>query len=546
MNIIINQKKENRFKDGINALLNLDKESFEEVIRKLNTETNYLDKLDFFYSDEIKADGTYVKDAYVRAEKFSVHKILKELENILSNIQSKNDLSNKINELLETRNIESFKKHIIHKYLENEDELILLNETIELLTNDFKVQDFLDFVGKSKSQENKEDRDTIKAKLELIRIIFGREDGKDSITGRGIDLEKFYIPETDIIKENYDKIKETINFERYLNPAYTFEFLNFQDGLPSDIVDEKDEIEWNVHPELKEEVFKEMPEELSLEEKAIYIYIKLCENLVYDEGFRINGSKYIKDDYALLQNRFAECKSGSKITCWEFARMYSKLIDELDGDIHSTVISRGKNRGHFVTGFYTDRVSFIVDGTGVNSFSTNDLTKVKLGLQPEGIVVVSDKDNIVTDSIEKASEYALDKQYSIGEYLSKLRGLPRDLVPEDLQSKLETFTEYMGEKEIIGNEALQAFIIFYKAGFFGHSLDRVFVVEEEKQENGEKTYKRMALIKERDEEKEIFLVNTEDLVIHPTDIEDVREKFDTGKYRYEDSLRRLKIIDERE
>ena len=69
--------------------------------------------------------------------------------------------------------------------------------------------------------------------------------------------------------------------DRELNPNYEFRNPAFYET----IIRKGDEPDFNISPELQAKVMGEMPEDLSVEEQAIYIYCKLCKELTYDEGY---------------------------------------------------------------------------------------------------------------------------------------------------------------------------------------------------------------------------------------------------------------------
>lgn len=93
---------------------------------------------------------------------------------------------------------------------------------------------------------------------------------------------------------------------------------------------------------------------------------------------------------------------GDKITCYDFSRMYAKLINELDGDITAVMILEGGNEGHALAGFYTENVSATVEAINVDSDkdSTNDLMKAKNGIKLKGVKTISDNDESTHKNME--------------------------------------------------------------------------------------------------------------------------------------------------
>ena len=293
-----------------------------------------------------------------------------------------------------------------------------------------------------------------------------------------------------------------------------------------------------------------MPEGLSLEEKAMYIYCKLCKELSYDEGYffreKLDGERY---SYTFSQEHLEGIKPKSKITCWDFSRIFSKMINELDGDIEAVIIAEGENYGHYLTGFYTDKVSVMLEAINARTGGTNDLMKAKNGIEFEGVEIISDRDGIIDKAIKKVYPLIFGKQQiGIKDYIQKLKALPREEIPNNLGIKLQSFVEIMKENNILGNEAIQTLAAFYHSGFFGEQLDRAYLGKKEILD-GKINYKRMALIRsksefqERTEESRLYLMDSDSLELSTCTTQEIMEKLKTGEYVYESEKHKMPGID---
>ena len=300
-----------------------------------------------------------------------------------------------------------------------------------------------------------------------------------------------------------------------------------------------------------------MPEDLTLEEKIMYIYCNLCNMFSYDDGYfyrdRIDTDRYT--------DRFSKevlegVKPDTKITCFEFARILSKFINQLDGDVESVVITEGVNRGHFKTGFYTDKVSVMLEAVNSDLKSgTNDFMKIKAGMLPNGIEIISDKFDIMKKAVDKVYPLVLDKKYTIDEYISDFEeykeNKPEEVNSSNIEKKLEAFCEILYDNEILGNEAVQTFNIFDNFDFFGSDIEKAYVGKKVLNEN-EETYKRYILVRARNEFKEnpkeysVYLLDTDTLELEKFKAKDFIEKIKSEEFVYENRARKLKGIDKEE
>ena len=73
--------------------------------------------------------------------------------------------------------------------------------------------------------------------------------------------------------------------DRYENPLYEFRSFNSLAYIHDRIIRKDEEPDWQINAELREAVYKEFPEDGTLEEKVMHIYCKLCQHLQYDEGY---------------------------------------------------------------------------------------------------------------------------------------------------------------------------------------------------------------------------------------------------------------------
>lgn len=302
-----------------------------------------------------------------------------------------------------------------------------------------------------------------------------------------------------------------------------------------------DKADWKINPELKQTVLSGMDESYTLEEKAIHIYCALCKELRYNEGYfyrDITG----QEDYSseLSVEHMESIKPGSEITCYDFTREFCKFVNELDGDIEAVIISEDVNQEHFKMKFYTDNVSVVLDGIRTIN-GTNDLAQVKNGLKLVGIIALDDKNNILERAIEKVYTRILGNEpITNSEYIAQLKMLPEQEVVENPRLKLEAFAEMMEKQGIKGNEAVQTFVMFNRAEFFGTEIEKSLIAKRI-DDNGKERFKRKIVIMQKNDyfEESIYMLDTENIEVTECSSQELDEKIKSGEYIYEDEEYKL-------
>ena len=289
-----------------------------------------------------------------------------------------------------------------------------------------------------------------------------------------------------------------------------------------------------------------MPNDLTIEEQAMYIYCKLCKDLSYDEGYffreLLESGRY---EHTFSKEHLESIIPGSKVTCWDFARIASKMINEIDGNIESVIISENINHDHYLVGFYTDKVSVILEAVNGRTGGTNDLMKAKNGIEFEGIEIISDREGIIKKAVEKVYPLIFSKsQISIKEYLQELNDLSREKIPDDFETKLQAFTQMMKKNNIFGNEAIQTFNTFQHVGFFGGKIDIAYLGKPQIKDD-KKNYIRLVLIRTKNDSQSLysdtslFLLDSDTLEVLTCTSQEIIDKLNSGEFIYENKKHQL-------
>lgn len=557
MNIVTEKEVNGRLQDGINTILNLNEEEFNKLIDMLTIEYGKVveNSIYLYYStDECRNENNEIelgvnkrnKRGYIGGTSYNVKEFISELETYMQDLEKDSKEYVRCQEIVETRTFESLKRRFSGK---NGERAELVNKLFRVLTDSNECDKFLDFERNSTHFEINGKQQKLEEYLKIFGDIFKYKNEEDSFDEIIFIEYNYNIPETVIetINQNAMKIYDEYHekYDRYIDKRYEFwalepdEFGTIRKG---------NEPDWNISKELREAVYKDMPDDLSLEEKALYIYAKLCKELEYDEEYLYKGkgitSKF-KNNFS--QEHLESIKPRSKITCFDFSRTFEKFVNELDGDIEAVTIYEGINRGHFLSGFYTDKASVRLEAININGAKdpTNDLMKAKNGIRLRGVQPVFDREQIIGDALNKVYSliYGRDAQ-SIKGFVNEIKSIPREEVPNDVKLKLQSFIEIMQERGIRGNEFVQTFTGMCKSNFFGQDVENAFIGKRVNKE-GENHIQRMVLLRQKgeNEDSHLYLIDTSSLeMVEPTERQ-IIDKINSDDMVYENDKYKIPGID---
>lgn len=588
MNIITKEEILGRLEDGINTLLQLDEESFERVINDLQPTLEYSQRIAFYYTTdrcerpsnpiqlglEKSKDnkGRKIARSYGGEKSYSIREIFEALEIRLSNLEPNSIEYIRIKKILKTRDLNSFKQMHLKEDSSNAG---ILDKVFQILSDEETFKKFLDFENNRQEFSENGREVPLSEYLQYLAIFFGMKDKNGQLTDENKISRDFFIKDLEMYKQRYYRLYDAVNLDRYANPKYEFRRGDYFEK----ILRNGSEPNWTIKPEVYKELYYNIPENLSPEDQVIWIYSKMCQMFLYDEGYfyrdRINDGKYESD---FSKEHLESLVPGAKITCFDFVRMFFKLVNEIEGDIEAVIIAEGINFGHhFRSGFYTDRVSAELDPVNLQAkHITNDMTNAKNGMELEGIKIISDREGILKQSIKKVYPMVIGRQPSCGEEFKKslaeaiypqnqeitvtdigilieeLRELPREEISSDFQEKLETFIEIMRENKVSGNEFAQTLEELRRAKFFGVDLYCAYLGERVENEEKQKRYKRKILLRQKitdsktetQQENSMWLIDTESLELSVCSVQDISKKLKSGEFIYEDDEHKMERVEE--
>ena len=165
---------------------------------------------------------------------------------------------------------------------------------------------------------------------------------------------------------------------------------NSKDNIEEDIV--YDKADWKMTDELNKYV-KDLSNEsnLSIEDKILSIYEKICKDYVYDDNL-ISYIQKIDDDVFDLPDWYGRDidqewennrEQHNRRICFELSRYLAKALSDLvkNNDDYDTCILWNKNLTHYFVGLTCENYSVALDLD--DFFNIKDLTRLKTDLTAE-------------------------------------------------------------------------------------------------------------------------------------------------------------------
>lgn len=511
MNIITESSKIGRVQDGIRTILKLDDDTFEEVIRRLTPRDNSgLEPLFFYYStdvcsnpnnvlqlglEEYSSNGEkIVRGYYAEGAEIKVRELFPMLEAIAAEIPTTSREYERLVRMLGTRDLEKFKKF----YIENINKWIspeTMDMTFGILSDEEKLKRFLDY-------NNNQDEFAIEgierpkhAIVQCISDAFGPMLREGEFRQDNEMHQDFYIPDLELYKHRVSEIYHRYNGKRYTNGVYEFR----STIVSNKVLRKGDEPDFQINEELYKAVYDGMPKDLSLEEQMVFIYSRLCKELGYDEEYMYKSIL----DKPIYNGEFSKehlegIKPGSKVTCYDFSRIFAKFINQIDGDIEAVILVKGENGEHFLVGAYTEDISATFDAINVERGDpTNDLVKAKIGAPIRGIGIKFDDKNILLGIRRRIYPKAIGKEPTfIRDYIRELKSTAQarensieamsnsqDIISSDERNensenliiKVRALVEAAKKAGAFGNELTQLCNAAEEVDFFGTYLEKAYL-----------------------------------------------------------------------
>lgn len=445
--------------------------------------------------------------------------LLTELNNAVKN---NNEKAKKIIKLLNPKEL------VIHTISENNQYKSFLELCFEILENDSTYNKYLDFEN-NKELFSLNNHFNQKDYLIQLSYYFGEYD-KDINLENDIfkmsfiteDMIKRYLQLRNIINVDLD-VFDNINFYRYMHTTNSKKEQNLMDN------------DWTINQDLLDYIFNDLNPNYTIEEKIAHIYIKLCFILKYNDNF------YTDYTYNPNYNRKKQESISPKspfIICGEFARLCTKIFNNLDSQVEARCIKKIIGEHEFFSILIKDkniRIDFEATSQTNEGTFFNDLSRAKLGLELLGIKLVADRNHIFENAFNKVYKKLLeDKKIQTEDLISAYEKITNiEKTKNDSKEKIISFLEHMKKNNIEGNELLCSFYHFALSNTFGNIKFSNVICD----------------FTERTERDALILINNEYYILRTLDKEllnisqDTLElMFENGTITYEDSEYTIKGI----
>lgn len=486
-----------------------------EFLYDLLINPEYQPYIDRLFDGEIKKIGycLYINGDITGIRTFDKSDIIKGLVELNKNKPLKDDVLNKFNKYLKLVDYEAFKRN-------EGDKNYSLN--IDNVEHSYSVSEFIKFLELNEKEYND---------FFYTGDIFLKENFIFALVNYFKDnsiLSNYILPDNIL-----GRLRE-LNFNKKIDIEALNEHL--------EIIDHNvDAIE--INNKLRDHILSDIDPNLSTLEKSIYIYIKMCKTLTYDDEFyAYNQTGEVAKKHEDINHIKNITPTNNVVVCYEFNAIYGILLRELGLNFTTDqALIDGYGGGHANLSFRCGK--FLIKADSVTSILSGDLIKAKLDLELEGIYC---KNTNLDTKIE--FQEALDKVYSL---------LRKEETFEDILKEYERTTTSLSEVpltrrlRILLNKANSTYLNgIDNIGYIIH-LRNIMFSKQERQNNF-----RFVLVRNNqplDNSKTatastIFLMNNLDLdtnsennryfyyypniPLEELSIEELQYRFDQGYYSY--------------
>jgi len=308
-----------------------------------------------------------------------------------------------------------------------------------------------------------------------------------------------------------------------------------------------------LNKDLEQKIISNMPEDLSDLEKAMYIYIKMCKTLSYDEEYyAVNQKGDAVEKHQVLKYISEITLDNPKAVCFEFNVIYTKFLHDLGINFQSNyknMIGEVYGDGHVELDFRVGK--YLVHADSVTTILGGDIVRSKLNQPIIGLTC----ENLNLKTKEEFNN-SLNKVYTLINEEDKNNKKPADTI-ENLLEEYKNLTENVQKLKIkdkfnilmekIASTELKGIDAYY----YILKMKKIFFTPDEEVDNLSFNLIRNNLPMDEDKTASvigIFTVNdysfneyemlndyylvNEEMNVSKISKDEIAEKFDSGEYDY--------------
>jgi len=424
--------------------------------------------------------------------------------------------------------IEQYNQILNNYYLDNyfiNHQNDIINITIDNINYEIKFKDIITFLNLEEEQyEEHLNKDTLFG-IPRDHFIYTI---KEHFETNRIDYHHYLMN---------DKIKNKIKKLDYIDTHYLNRITKTKDSNYNNIT---------INEEYKQYILKNMPNDLNLFEKVIYIYIKMCKSLTYDEEFfafnqrgetvkKHQDPKHIKE-ISLTNNQ---------VVCYEFNAIFGKFLTELGINYEAIRGSFQERRrgitvdygkGHEYLRFRINKTIYEADA--VTSILNGDLAGTKTNQPLVGITSFRQSEFNIKEITDKIYEIIKEEEkQEITEETFELlvetyKKKTNNIKPVNLTDKLNIFIEKINNSNLKGIDMFSYMLHLKNILFTDKEKENNFSINILR-ENIENTAKPKAIISFFIPTKKTkYFFFKEGLGIVPIEKEEILTNFDNKNIEY--------------
>lgn len=308
-----------------------------------------------------------------------------------------------------------------------------------------------------------------------------------------------------------------------------------------------------LNKDLEQKIISNMPEDLSDLEKAMYIYIKMCKTLSYDEEYyAVNQKGDAVEKHQDLKYVSEITLDNPKAVCFEFNVIYTKFLHDLGINFQSNyknMIGEVYGDGHVELDFRVGK--YLVHADSVTTILGGDIVRSKLnqpiiGLTCENLNLKTKEEfnnslNKVYTLINEEDKNNKKPADTIENLLEEYKNLTENVQKLKIKDKFNILMEKIASTELKGIDAYY-YILKMKKIFFtpDEEVDNLSfnLIRNNLPMDGDKTASVMGIFTVNDYSfneyemlNDYYLVN-EEMNVSKISKDEIAEKFDSGEYDY--------------
>ena len=301
----------------------------------------------------------------------------------------------------------------------------------------------------------------------------------------------------------------------------------------------------HINPELKKAIFEGMSDSLSQIEKAIYIYVKMCKILSYDDKFyAVNQQGPIALEHENFDFFSNITPSNNRVVCYEFNAMYGMLLNELGINFETKQMKISGFGGHASLKFRCGK--YLVFADSVTTILNGDLINMKINYGLNGLKCENTNDQ----TQKEFNEYLLRIQKEVAQcdeihnniqsfqdVINRYSEISGNIKFIGLEKRLEIMMEKAKSLNLQGLDFV-AYIRILKTIFFDNQQGRNNIQMSIIKKNIESTMALEVVMALNEfnyqtdgERNKYYIIDPEDGITMVT-LNDLQNKFDIGEYEY--------------